>query len=150
MTMFILGIALLMVGLGTRFWELIGWAPHPDEHGGHATIRMWIKLFASLVGLICFVYGFPVLAMGVSHPGFTAAAVVLLTVGLFEFPWKQEMFKSLMAHDDDYKFGYGFVRIVATVLGIILLLVGIGTGEPNWTVNGQYDPAQAQVEQVEK
>lgn len=148
MTAFMLGIALLWIGLGTRFWELVGWAPEKDELQGRTTIRSWTKLFASLVGLILFVYAFPgITPVGLSAPGWFAAGVVLLVPGLLDFPWKQEMFKSLMDYDVDYTFGYTVVRTVAVILAVLCIGIGVGDGDP--TDNNQSSP-QAPTEQVQQ
>ncbi len=149
MVMFLCGLALLYVAFGDRFWQLVGWAPADDEPDWRANYRSWIKLVASVLSIIFLVYGFPAIPEGVSHAGCVAAAIVLLIVGLTDFPWKQEMFKSLMDDDDDYKFGYGIVRIIAAVIGIVLLLVGVGTGHEDWLWSWELQAAMETLAPVE-
>ena len=132
MILFLCGLALLFVAFGTRFWEVVGWAPAADEPDWRANYRSWIKLIASILSIICLVYGFPAIPDGVSHAGWVAGSIPLLIVGLTDFPWKQEMFKSLMDDDDDYKFGYGVVRIIPAIIGICMLIAGVGTGHEGW------------------
>lgn len=144
----IFGLILLGLAFGDTAWKLMGWAPHADEAPTTASLRRWIKLFASLGGFLLLFIGFPSLPSGVSNPGWVCVGTVMLVLGGWEGMWKQEMFLGPCRDDYNNAIGYGMFRIIAVILGALALGAGVGTGYPSWSTRWQAETNAIQVEQL--
>ena len=136
------GLALLFLGLYSKFWDIVGWRVENegDMDDGSAVLKLIVRIVLTAFGVIFVSANFSGFA-GISHPGLFVLSLFFLYVGFSDKLYQQSVFQKLVeyyttAEGRDRKADplvfFTSMRIISMVVGAIFLAIGIGTGHPDW------------------
>lgn len=117
----ILGGILLYFGLANSIWGKIV----PE---GNKLIHLGIRGALTLAGGFMIASSFPAVFTGFAYPGWGVIGLLFLAICQTNYFWGQ--FKALAEQDKSYRETEFWLRSIFSLVGVICLGIGVGTGIP--------------------